>query len=409
MKKLVGILVITAVATVSTSANADGSPPRDLFLRGDHWTAWDPPPSEEGVEEYVVQRGDTLWDLAARFFGDAYLWPQLWERNTYILDAHWIYPGDRLVLPGVAVGDQLGDSDLAQPPLDSDEAMAAALPDDGSGTDAGEEEEKSLLGRGRPGLSGTLGPIALGHESDIYCAGYIGDPEEPFTLSIVGSEHDYLTPSLTPGELSNVEGLFGKAETAKYELTVGDVIYIDGGRNDGLSAGALYTAINAQRMVQHPVSGEILGRYYKYLGRVRVLSAQEDLSIAEVVFACQGVTVGSKLKAFEPEPVPLRRLSAVRPLNFPEPDSKVEAGARIVFTHEELVALGTGHLVYIDRGVDQDVAPGDIFTVYRRTEPGVPPIVLGELGVLSVGQNTALARILASRYTVYIGDALLPK
>lgn len=405
MKKLVGILVITAVATVSTAANADGNPPRDLFLRGDHWTAWDPPPSEEGVEEYVVQRGDTLWDLAARFFGDAYLWPQLWERNTYILDAHWIYPGDRLVLPGVAVGDQLGDADLAQPPLDSDEAMAATIPDDG--TEA--EGEEPALDRGRAGLAGTAGPVPLGHESDIYCSGYIGAREETFPLSVVGSENDYLTPPLAPGRLSNIEGIFGKAETAKFELSIGDIVYIDGGRNDGLTPGALYTAIEAQRLVRHPVNDEILGRYYKYLGRVRVLSAQEDLAIAEVIFACQGVTVGSKLKPFEPEPVPLRRLSAIRPLNFPEADAKVEAGARIVFTHQELVALGAGHLVYIDRGIDQDVAPGDVFTVYRRTEPGVPPIVLGELGVLSVGQNTALARILASRYTVYIGDALLPK
>jgi hypothetical protein len=404
VKKLVGILVITAVVTVCTAANADGNPPRELSLRGDHWTAWEPPPSEEGAEIYLIQRGDTLWDLAARFFGDAYLWPQLWERNTYILDAHWIYPGDPLVLPGVAVEDQLGDAGLAQPPIDSDAAMAAALPDDGS-----DDQEKTKLDRGRASMAGSAGPIPLGHESDIYCSGYIGEVDESFALTVVGSENDYLNPPLEPGKLSNIEGIFGKAETAKFELSIGDIVYLDGGRNDGLTPGALYTAIEAQRLVRHPVSNELLGRYYKYLGRVRVLSAQADLAIAEVIFACQGVTVGSKLKPFEPEPVPLRRLSAIRPLNFPEADEDVVAGARIVFTDQELVALGTGHLVYIDRGVEQDVAPGDIFTVYRRTEPGVPPIVLGEVGVLSVGQNTALARILASRFTVYIGDALLPK
>ena len=71
-------------------------PPTDLHLVGDHWTAWDPPATyPEGAELYVIEKGDTLWDLSNRFYGDPYLWPQLWERNQYVLDAHWIYPGDR--------------------------------------------------------------------------------------------------------------------------------------------------------------------------------------------------------------------------------------------------------------------------------------------------------------------------
>ena len=36
----------------------------------------------------------------------------------------------------------------------------------------------------------------------------------------------------------------------------------------------------------------------------------------------------------------------------------------------------------------------------------IPPIVLGELGILSVFEATSLARILRSRYAVYIGDPL---
>ena len=65
---------------------------------GDHWTAWDPP--EVGPEAYIIQKGDTLWDLAGKWFGDPFLWPQVWDENRYILDSHWIYPGDPLVVPG---------------------------------------------------------------------------------------------------------------------------------------------------------------------------------------------------------------------------------------------------------------------------------------------------------------------
>ena len=48
-------------------------------------------------------RGDTLWDLSARFLSNPYLWPQIWDQNKYITDAHWIYPGDPIILPKVAL------------------------------------------------------------------------------------------------------------------------------------------------------------------------------------------------------------------------------------------------------------------------------------------------------------------
>src|SRR5687768_18008920 len=88
-----------ALCLVSGAASAADRPPRDLHLVGDHWTAWNPPTEfPPGTRVYTIVRGDTLWDLAAKNLGDPYLWPQIWEQNQYILDAHWIYPGDPLVL-----------------------------------------------------------------------------------------------------------------------------------------------------------------------------------------------------------------------------------------------------------------------------------------------------------------------
>ena len=43
---------------------------------------------------YVVEEGDTLWDICEMFFNDAWYWPTLWAYNPQITNPHWIFPGD---------------------------------------------------------------------------------------------------------------------------------------------------------------------------------------------------------------------------------------------------------------------------------------------------------------------------
>src|SRR5687767_5513781 len=82
-------------------------PPKNLHKVGDHWTAYNPPDPATypaNARTHTIVSGDTLWDLAQTYYGNAYLWPQLWESNTWITDAHWIYPGDVLLIEGEASG-----------------------------------------------------------------------------------------------------------------------------------------------------------------------------------------------------------------------------------------------------------------------------------------------------------------
>jgi len=385
-------LVVAAVLFGTYPLAAADRPPQDLHLVDGHWTAWDPPQPPAGTQVHVIERGDTLWDLAARFYGNPYLWPQIWEKNQYILDAHWIYPGDPLAL-GLEVA-----------PVESLAEAGGGEGEETTPEDTGEPQGEVLTAE-----QAASEPVPLGGESDIYCTGYIGDLEEGFERTIIGSEFDSLGPDLDLLPSYGFRGRYGRPGTAKFNLSTGDIVYLDGGSAAGMSPGTLYTVIQPQRPVVHPVTKQVVGRFYHYLGRIRVLSVQEQTAIGEIVFSCDPILVGQQLRTFEPEPVPLGRLTGMRPLNYPEPEEDLRDNPIILFSQDDLVSLAEDHVVYIDRGEDADLTPGDIFTIYRKNRDGLPPIVIGELAVLSVHQRSSLAKIIESRYAVFVGDWLSPK
>jgi LysM domain-containing protein len=385
--------VLAILLVGPSAAPAADRPPQDLHFVGDHWTAWNPPTPPPGEQVHIVVRGDTLWDLAAKYFGNPYLWPQIWEKNQYILDAHWIYPGDPVVLgikvapvdtltQGGAPGEAPGEAPVPAPP---EGALTAA---EAAGT-----------------------PVPLGAESDIYCQGFVGEVDEPFPYAIVGSEFDQLglQNRVRKAEVGRtMTAGFGLVGTVKIGLATGDVVYVDGGRSRGLSPGTQFTAVAPDRSVIHPVSGEVVGRYYRYLGRVRILSVQETTAIAEIVHTCDPLVVGVLLQPFEPEPVPLGRSTAMRPVNFPASAEALQNAPAIVYAKDDILALGADHVVHVDLG-EQDATPGDMYTIYRENQPGLPPIVLGELAVLSVHKRFSVAKIIESRYPIHLGDRLDPK
>jgi hypothetical protein len=55
------------------------------------------PSYPEGLVHTVVE-GDTLWDLSAKYLGSPWKWPELWERNRFLTNPHYIYPGISVVV-----------------------------------------------------------------------------------------------------------------------------------------------------------------------------------------------------------------------------------------------------------------------------------------------------------------------
>jgi hypothetical protein len=59
--------------------------------------AAEPAQPSEGIVHTVVE-GDTLWDLSAKYLGSPWKWTEVWERNRFLTNPHYIYPGIRIVI-----------------------------------------------------------------------------------------------------------------------------------------------------------------------------------------------------------------------------------------------------------------------------------------------------------------------
>ena len=173
-------------------------------------------------ESYTVQKGDTLWDLSARFYRNAWAWPKLWSYNPAITNPHWIYPGDLLHLgpPGT---------------------VAAAPP----------PPEQPNLPRRIIGLPHARTGVFLRQ-----------------------------TGFVEPGELEAAGTIVGSKEE-KIMLGTLDEAYVEFPKNKPFQVGERYTIYHPTREVKHPVTGKTLGRMVEILGEGEV-RAVTDGHIARI-------------------------------------------------------------------------------------------------------------------------------
>jgi len=289
------------------------TPPRTLTKTADgHWTPYELPALPPGSQVYTIQAGDTLSGIAQQKLASWLLWPQIWDANPYIKDAHWIYPGDPLFIQ---------------------------VPQVVGGQEVGMEEE----GGGAPGSRFQLedeSPMPPVNAHDVYCSGFI--------------RSGYTLPSLR---------IVSGPNRIRESLNQGDVVYINGGTAEGVETGAEFFLVQQGQTVHHPTTGKALGDLFLRVGRAKIMTAQEHSAIAQITYSCDEIRYGFALVPYAPIPVPWN-ITRSEELPLYLPDSGKPVG-KVVWAEDRLESTGRNNVIYIDLGTNQKLAPGDKLWVYR--------------------------------------------
>src|SRR5690554_1422993 len=242
-------------------------------------------------QEYVVKKGDTLWDISEMYLNDPWYWPELWRINEGVANPHLIYPGDRLLLVWIDGKPQLtrkahktllpegSVQDKVKPiPTFSRDMLAPLLTEHRILTTQALSAAPQILGdnRGAPRVNGMTPVFIKGDvEKTTYSAftpiepirggellRYVGDVTVTFNggelaegeLSRVQREirrGDYLLEAkpinipetIVPSTGAQLDGQILASLNNRKEQGLYDVVVLNRGRNDGVQVGQMYQAI----------------------------------------------------------------------------------------------------------------------------------------------------------------------
>ncbi|RII07950.1 LysM domain/BON superfamily protein [Streptomyces sp. YIM 130001] len=110
--------------------------------------------SQESDQTYVVKPGDTMWDITDREIGDPTRYMDIADANKNVVeDPDLIYPGEKLVVPTPAGGDEHSPdapADERQDPSGTDGTDEAPETPPSDGGESGEQDKDSAAEEGEP-------------------------------------------------------------------------------------------------------------------------------------------------------------------------------------------------------------------------------------------------------------------
>lgn len=303
---------------------------QDVSLRSDH------------PDEYVVVKGDTLWDIAGRFLDKPWQWPAIWHANPQVENPHLIYPGDKLSLvyidgvpqlrlsredtvklsPEVRVVDRRDPINAI--PLDSIEPFLRDVrvlsPSEFEGLPyiVANEEQR----------------LTATYSDQTYARGLRANVGDEFTVMRLHSIYDRVDE-----ESPEIRRVLPKTDWKQVPNVRN--------RNEGL----WNTTLPWERRPQNPVAYELIE-----VSQVRVAQAGE-ISVLDIVRDRTEVRPGDFIL-----PLDSRGYDAVF---YPHAMDNVPDNMRILATRDALYGVGHYQIVALSAGSRQGVESGHVFSVFR--------------------------------------------
>lgn len=334
------------------------------------------PPGREAVKpshplRYTVRPGDTLWDIAAHFLRDPWVWPEVWDVNPQIENPHLIYPGDVITLAWA--GDQ--------PRLRVQRPGAGA-------SDLGEDDVKRLQPRVR---------------------------REPLDDAIRSIPADSIRQFLNRPQVATAEQIEG----APYVLGNYDGRLISAAGSqvfaknfpDGRPSVSRYDVVRPGEPLRDPATGELLGYELVYAGKAEVThpGPPARLNLTE---SSREILNGDRL--FPPG----RGLAEAR--YIPRvPEQAVDG--RIIHLVDAISQVGTNQVVVVNLGEREDLEVGHVLGIEQSggtvTDPHVehgedarvelPPQRVGTMMLFKVFDRLAYALVLDATRAIHLHDSVV--
>ncbi|MCB9743873.1 MAG: LysM peptidoglycan-binding domain-containing protein [Alphaproteobacteria bacterium] len=316
-------------------------------------------------EQYVIQPGDTLWDISRAFLGDPYFWPQLWSINDYITNPHWIYPGNVILFqPG----------SLLEPP------------------------DMSIQGSGGGGyIAESLTFEAIAPE----CG-----PDVRFTQEVNTAR--YIAPGLIAEEDElEIWGELFASKSGMVALAEGDKVYLDLEDPELVQCGDVLSVFRKREAVRHPEARKVqYGDLYEVVAELVVVHHEDETVTAQVRTSYEEIRRGDLVGPNFP-------VHAELPVSAPRGDLDGTVIARLNADEAHLASVG--ETVFIDRGRADGLRVGNSFFVIQRRDPvlygredneRIPAQVVGRVVVVRVSENSSTAVVVDSSAAIDVGAKL---
>jgi hypothetical protein len=222
---------------------------------------------EEGM--YTIKKGDTLWDISSKFLKDPFLWPKLWQRNPYITNPHWIYPGNPIRLSSME-------------PVKKEEPQKVV-------------EEKPKEKVKEPEVKKVEPPPVEKKPEVVAEVKPIKVEEKPV----------YFPEIRDAGFISDIEyrgiGIVLDGKEGKNVMSEGDIIYLAFKTSESILIGNKYTIFRVSEEIRHPVSGKKIGKKYNIIGNIQIIDQRGNFFTAKIIESFDAIMKGDYVQPYSKE------------------------------------------------------------------------------------------------------------